>query len=296
VQVWKRPVKKLPVLGAACEDRRVRLFDRKFGARFLDEVPAAPGVYRFHDAAGVLFYVGRAGNLRRRLGQYRLPGRRKKERKRRALVTAAARITWEVCESPLAAALAEIRLIQTLRPERNVASAFPFLYPYVGIATEGGETYFCLTTAPEAFPAFTFHGAFRSREVTGEAFFCLMDLLRYVGHPVPRHRCRRLGTARHSYVRGFRRLPADSAEAWSTLLRGTSREALEALALRLVDHADARARREETHRALRAVGRFFRHEARTLARVRTATGYAPYPVPQQERDLLFARYRVEALT
>jgi hypothetical protein len=30
--------------------------------------------------------------------------------------------------------------------------------------------------------------------------------------------------------------------------------------------------------------------------VRTATGYAPYPVPQQERDLLFARYRVEALT
>jgi hypothetical protein len=97
-------------------------------------------------------------------------------------------------------------------------------------------------------------------------------------------------------VRGFRRLPADSAEAWSALLRGTSREALEALALRLVDHAGARARREETHRALRAVGRFFRHEARVLARVRTATGYAPYPVPQRERDLLFARYRVEALT
>jgi hypothetical protein len=123
-----------------------------------------------------------------------------------------------------------------------------------------------------------------------------MDLLRYVGHPVPRHRCRRLGTAPHSYVRGFRRLPAGSAEAWSALLRGASREALEALALRLLDHADARARREMTHRALRAVGRFFRHEARVLARVRTATGYAAYPVPQQERDLLFARYRVDALT
>lgn len=274
----------------------MRLFDRKFGARFLDEVPAAPGVYRFHDADGALFYVGMATNLRRRLGQYRLTGRRKKERKRRALVKAAARITWEVCESPLAAALAEIRLIQTLRPPQNVASAFPFLYPYVGVTTDGGETYFCLTTAPEAFPAFTFHGAFRSREVTAEAFFRLMDLLRYVGHPMPRHRCRRFGAARHSYVRGFRRLPANSAEAWSALLRGTSREALETLALRLVDHAGARARREETHRALRAVGRFFRHEARTLARVRTATGYAPYPVPQQERDLLFARYRVDALT
>lgn len=274
----------------------MRLFDRKFGAGFLDEVPAAPGVYRFHDTDGALFYVGMATNLRRRLGQYRLTGRRKKERKRRALVKAAARITWEVCESPLAAALEEIRLIQTLRPPQNVASAFPFLYPYVGVTTEGVETYFCLTTAPESFPAFTFHGAFRSREVTGEAFFRLMDLLRYVGHPVPRHRCRRLGAARHSHVRGFRRLPADSAEAWSALLRGTSREALETLALRLLDHAGARARREATHKALRAVGRFFRHEARVLAQVRTATGYAPYPVPQRERDLLFARYRVEALT
>lgn len=269
----------------------MRLFDRRFGARFLDDVPTAPGVYRFHDAAGAVLYVGKAANLRRRLGQYRLPGRRKKERKRRALVRAAAGITWEVSESALAATLAEIRLIQSLRPPQNVASAFPFLYPYVGIATEGGETYFCLTTRPEAFPAFTFHGAFRSREVTGEAFFCLMRLLRYVGHPVPRHRCRRLGAAAHSHVRGFRRLPPDSAEAWGALLRGASRAALEALALRLVEHADARARREETQQALRAVGRFFRHEALALARARKATGYTPYPVPQQERDPLFARFR-----
>jgi hypothetical protein len=271
----------------------VRLFDAKFGTHFLDDVPDAPGVYRFHDAADLLLYVGKATNLRRRLGQYRLTGRRKKERKRRALVRAAARITWEVCESPLAAALTEIRLIQTLRPPQNVVSAFPFLYPFVGIATQGGETYFCLTTKPEAFPAFAFHGAFRSREVTGEAFFCLMRLLRYVGHPVPRHRCRRLGAAAHSYVRGFRRLPADSAEAWGALLRGASRDALEALALRLVDHAGARARREETHQALRTVGRFFKSEARALARVRAATGFPVYPVSQQDRDLLFARCRLE---
>src|SRR5258705_10205075 len=316
MQVWKRPplpkespeptkrtvtgtarsyAKKLAARGAACEDRRVRLFDRKFGPAFLDEVPAAPGVYRFLDAAGVLFYVGKAANLRRRLGQYRLTGRRKKERKRRALVKAAARITWEVRESPLARALAEIRLIQTLRPPQNVASAFPFLYPYVGVTTEGGETYFCLTTAPEAFPTFTFHGAFRSREVTGEAFFRLMDLLGYVGHPVPRHRCRRLGAARHSHVRGFRRLAAGSAEAWSALLRGTSREVLEALALRLVDHAGARARRAQIHQALPSIARFFDEEACALARVRTATGFAAYPVPQLARDLLFTQTRLQPL-
>jgi excinuclease ABC subunit C len=210
-------------------------------------------------------------------------------------VAAAARITWEVCESPLAAALEEIRLIQSLRPPRNVASAYPFLYPYVGLAADGDELYFCLTTSPEAFPAVEFHGAFRSREITREAFFALTLLLRYVGHPVPRHRCRRLGTARHSHVRGFRRLPAGSRTAWSGLLRGESRAALEALALRLVDHAGARARKKEIQEALSAIKRFFEEEAAALARVRTATGFQPYPVPQRDRDLLFARCRLEPL-
>jgi hypothetical protein len=273
----------------------VRLFDRKFGPRFLADVPAAPGVYRFHDAAGALLYIGKATSLRRRLAQYRLAGPRKKERKRRVLVKAAARITWEVCESPLAAALVEIRLIQALRPPRNVASAYPFLYPFIGLASAGGETYFCLTTSPEAFASFEFHGAFRSRETTREAFFSLMDLLRYVGHPVPRHCCRHLGSARHSHVRGFRRLPASSSAGWGRLLRGESREALEALALRLVDHADARCRRTEIHEALHRVSRFFEEEACALARVRAVTGFAGYPVPQGDRDLLFAQYRLRAL-
>lgn len=269
----------------------MRPFDRKFGPRFLAEVPAAPGVYRFHDEHGALLYVGKAVNLRRRLAQYRLAGGPRKERKRRALVKAAARITWEICDSPLAAALEEIRLIQTLRPPRNVASAYPFLYPFIGLAAEGDELYFCLTTSPEAFPTVEFHGAFRSREITREAFFALVLLLRYVGHPIPRHRCRRLGTARHSQVRGFRRLPAGSLAAWSRLLRGESRAALEALALRLVDHAGARARKGEIQEALSSIKRFFEEEAGALARVRAATGFAPYPVPQRDRDLLFARCR-----
>jgi hypothetical protein len=120
-----------------------------------------------------------------------------------------------------------------------------------------------------------------------------MDLLRYVGHPVPRHRCRRLGAARHSVVRGFRRLPAGAAEAWAALLRGESRAALETLALRLVDHAGARARRGEIHAALRVIARFFEEEASALARVRLATGFPDYPVPQLARDLLFTQTRLQ---
>jgi excinuclease ABC subunit C len=272
----------------------VRLFDRKFGADFLAGVPTLPGVYRFYDAAGGLLYVGKATNLRRRLAQYRTAGRRKRERKRRALVRGAARIAWEVSESPLAAVLTEIRLIQTLRPRRNVAAAFPFLYPFVGIRVEGPETFFCLTTSPEAFPGFVLHGAFRSREVTGDAFFALARLLRFVGHPVPRHRCRRLVAAPHSWVLGFRRLPAGAAESWNRLLRGASRDALEGLALELVEHAAARARRAEIRVDLRAIARFYEEEARALARARAAAAYPRYPVPQRERDPLFARYREKA--
>jgi hypothetical protein len=288
----------------------VRLFDQKFGADFLAGVPAAPGVYRFLDAAGALLYVGKAGSLRRRLAQYRTAGRKKKERKRRALVKAGATITWEVCESDLAASLTEIRLIQTLRPRRNVAGAFPFLYPFLGMRVDGRETFFCLTTRPEAFPSFELHGAYRSRDATGEAFHALARLLRFVGHPIPRARDRIIGAAarshsgaaarhssaaaRHSRVIGFRRLPVDAPPGWSKLFRGVSREALEALALELLEHPGAMARRAEIQEDLESIALFFESEAHALARARATTGYAGYPVPQRERDLLFAQSR-EAL-
>jgi excinuclease ABC subunit C len=269
----------------------VRPFDQKFGPDFLAGVPAAPGVYRLLDAAGDLVYVGKARSLRRRLAQYRTAGRKKKDRKRRALVKAAATITWEVCDSELAASLTEIRLIQTLRPRRNLAGAFPFLYPYIGILAEDRETFFCLTTRPEAFPSFELHGAFRSRAVTGEAFHALARLLRFIGHPIPRARCRTIGDAARSVLIGFRRLPVAAPSGWSDLFRGASRETLEALALELLDHPGATARRSEIQEDLAAIALFFESEAGALARVRTVTGYAPYPVPQRERDLLFAEAR-----
>ena len=285
----------------------MRLFDQRFGVDFLAGVPTAPGVYRFLDAAGALLYVGKAGSLRRRLAQYRTAGRKKNERKRRALVKAAATITWEVCASDLAASLTEIRLIQTLRPRRNVASAFPFLYPYIGIRVDGRETFFCLTTGPEAFPSFELHGAFRSRDATGEAFHALARLLRFVGHPIPRARQRIIGetayssaaaavyssaaAAVYSKVIGFRRLPVEASTGWSALLRGASREALESLVLELLEHPGATARRAEIQEDLAAVALFFESEALALARARTATGYSRYPVPQGDRDLLFAEAR-----
>jgi excinuclease ABC subunit C len=269
----------------------VRIFDRKFGADFLAGVPRQPGVYRIYDAAGGLLYVGKARDLRRRLAQYRTACRTKKDRKRRALVRSADRIEWQVCASELEASLTEIALIQALRPRKNVAGAFPFLYPFIGIQVAGTDTRFCLTTSPEAFAAYELHGAFRSREVTCEAFFALMRLLRFVGHPTARRGRDRLSVPRHSHVCTLRRLPREWPELWKALLRGASRVALEQLALRLLEHDGACARSAAVHADLRAVERFFEDEASTLAEVIIATGYVGYPVPQRERDALFLRYR-----
>jgi GIY-YIG catalytic domain len=266
----------------------VRDFDRKFGADFLAGVPSAPGIYRLYDAAGALLYVGKARDLRRRLAQYRTTRRARKDRKRRLLVRAAARVVWEVCPSELDASLREIRLIQALRPRQNVAGAFPFLYPFIGIRGAGRETYFCLTTSPDAFPDFDLHGAFRSRDATGEAFFALMRLLGVVGHPASR---RRRACVAHSYVFGFRRLPPTWPALWGQLLRGASREALEELSLRLLEHDSARARSAAIQEGLRAVGRFFDDEVRELAAAIAAAGYPRYPVPQMERDVLVHAYR-----
>ena len=89
-------------------------------------------------------------------------------------------------------------------------------------------------------------------------------------------------------------MPADAAASWGRLLEGASREALESLLLRLTEHAGARARSAEIQEDLEAVAHFFEAEATELARARATMGYQTYPVPQRERDLLFAQYRQRA--
>ena len=180
---------------------------------------------------------------------------------------------------------------KSLGPTKNIAGAFPFLYPFVGIFEREADLFFCLTTSPEGFPSLQFHGAFRSRYIAGEAFFSLMRLLKFVGHPLSRAQCGTLGQGEHSYLFGFRRLPAHAFELWGRFFRGQSREALESLSLRLLDSGAARAKSAEIQEDLRALKRFFEEEASELALALQATGYAAYPVPQRDRDPLFLQYR-----
>src|SRR4051812_35957537 len=141
-------------------------FDRKFGAEFIESLPNSPGVYLVYSQDAELIYVGKAINLKRRLGQYRSTIRRKKYRRMRGIVKEAARIEILRADTHLDACLAETTLIQKHRPRWNIVGAYSFLYPLIGIRSVNGDTEFCLTTSPEAIlkecPGFEFHGAFRS--------------------------------------------------------------------------------------------------------------------------------------
>jgi excinuclease ABC subunit C len=80
-------------------------------------LPAAPGVYRFRDDAGRVLYVGRAGDLRRRVSSYW--GELRDRRHLRRMVVRVARIEALVCDSAHEAAWAERNLLERSLPPWN---------------------------------------------------------------------------------------------------------------------------------------------------------------------------------
>jgi len=268
-------------------------FDRKFGEGWLQSLPGSPGVYLVYSSKDELIYVGKAKNLKRRLSQYRNPVRRKKHRRMREIVKAASRIEIQLAATDFDACLTEMTLIQNHRPRWNIVGAYSFLYPLIGIRSAKNNLEFCMTTTPDAVlndhPGFEFHGAFRSRQITGDAFFALMKLLKFVGHQNPSNRRSRF--PKYSYGFSFRKLPAGWAEGWASFYKGESALALEELILQLVEKSGARRKSEKVQEYLDELQRFWRHEVLTLAMARKATACKTWPVPQYQRDLLFLSYK-----
>jgi predicted GIY-YIG superfamily endonuclease len=229
-----------------------------------------------------LLYVGKAANLRVRLSQYR---RSKRGEKAYSLVKALTRITFEVCESELKACLLEVEYIQSRKPSRNVAAKYSFLYPLVGIRKEGSSLWLCLTTLPAQVADYQFHGAFRSRETTATAFFALVRLLKYIGHPerAPKE------IPSYTYLFGLRRLPETLVLELENLLLGESPLFLETLFHTLLEKPSARANAAEIKEDLRDLRTFWATEALPLRKAIILTGHETYPIGQQERDPLFLK-------
>lgn len=270
-----------------------RAFDKKFGKSFLSELPTGPGVYSFF-IGEMLVYVGKAKNLRRRLSQYKNASRLKKNRKMRAIVRVATSVRFETCASDLDACLREVKLIQDLQPKYNIASKFSFMYPMIGTRVAKGTLFLCLSTHPDKYPQYRFFGAFRSRRVTGDAYFSLFRLLRYFYNLAGKAELKREVVAKNSYVLGLRKVEPEMVEAIHDYLQGKADDLMGTLSLKLLEHVAARARREEVQTELDNLERFWRREAATLAAVLAKLSYGVYPVAQTVRDLLFLRAKVVA--
>lgn len=126
-----------------------------FDARdFLRSASRLPGVYRMYDSAGALLYIGKARNLRNRLGSYfqKNPGSLKTE----ALVRRIAAIETTITASETEALLLEQQLIKQHRPPYNILLRDDKSYPYIRVATG------------EAWPRISFHRG--SRKAPGHYF------------------------------------------------------------------------------------------------------------------------------
>lgn len=97
----------------------VRPLAERFGAEFFRAVPEAPGVYLMSTARDGVLYVGKAKNLRRRLGSYRSGSGERLPPKVVRLLLRVERIDWDLCPDEAAALARERELIRTLQPRFN---------------------------------------------------------------------------------------------------------------------------------------------------------------------------------
>jgi hypothetical protein len=91
----------------------------EFDRSFISSLPESPGIYIMRDANGAAIYVGKASNLRSRVGSYFRP-RMERDEKAERILEGLWRVEVEETGSELAARLAEQRAIRALQPAINI--------------------------------------------------------------------------------------------------------------------------------------------------------------------------------
>ncbi|MFK8015857.1 MAG: excinuclease ABC subunit UvrC [Gammaproteobacteria bacterium] len=106
-----------------------------FDARlFLKNLTERPGVYRMLDAEGLILYVGKARNLRKRVSSY---FRKELEHsKTRVLMKQVHGVEITITNTEAEALILEDTLIKTHRPRYNILLRDDKSYPYVKVSTE----------------------------------------------------------------------------------------------------------------------------------------------------------------
>ena len=97
----------------------------RLGQTFFRHAPECPGVYLMRDAADRVLYVGKAKNLRKRLGSYRVANPERMPRRHLRMLRAVQRIELERCPDERSALARESELLRSLRPRFNRVGTWP---------------------------------------------------------------------------------------------------------------------------------------------------------------------------
>ena len=100
-----------------------------------DTLPKQPGIYKFKDEEGVILYVGKAKNLKKRLASY-FGNQKKRAHRTRIMVKNADHITYTMVETEADALLLENTLIKKYQPRYNVMLKDGKSYSYICIKNE----------------------------------------------------------------------------------------------------------------------------------------------------------------
>jgi excinuclease ABC subunit C len=98
----------------------------------LKELPERPGVYLHKNAEGEIIYVGKARNLRNRVGSY-IVGKGARDTKTMSLINEIDSIDFVTTNNELEAILLENNLIKTHQPRYNILLRDDKSYPYIKV-------------------------------------------------------------------------------------------------------------------------------------------------------------------
>lgn len=205
-----------------------------------DGLPQSPGVYVFADGQGDPLYVGTSTNIRARVRTY-FTASEPRPRMRQMLHLATS-VRPIVCATPLEAAIRELRLIAEHAPSFNRRSRYPQRQQWIALSAGRNPR---LTITGRLGPSHqSALGPFGNRARAQEAAMAL---------------CAHFGPAWEVDTRAP--LSSDQAQSIAVILAGDTRTMVEAVDLRMAQHADAgrfeqaRTWRDRVEAALLAVQR-----------------------------------------